>query len=176
MKKIEFGHANDATPTGSWQALGIQPDLMLCDAEFIGTIAHQDERYIVARVDKDEYNHYPELLGKFIVRDSVVDLFADGSTILYLNQQQSVSAQTIQKYLNMESIKGQITEVNDIPRYLNGVYVSPEKKDKLIEMDSKIIATSITPEAFAAKRNAIKNCHKPFSHYGEPTLEKEKTY
>ena len=36
-------------------------------------------------------------------------------------------------------------------------------------MDERIIATSITPEAFKAKKEALKNCHQSFSQLGTNT-------
>ena len=85
MKKIEFGFANDAEPKGSWQGIGIKDGLLLTDAVYYGAISFNGNNFIVAKVDNDEYNRFPSLLDKFIVRDAVVDVYADGSNTLFLN-------------------------------------------------------------------------------------------
>lgn len=176
MKKIEFGFSNNSVPIGPWEGIGIRPGLLLTDATYFASIVHGDNKMIVIKIEHDQFGHYPELVGKFMVLDSLVDLYPDGSNILYLNQIQSISAQTIENYLNIERISKQIKTPTDIPTYLNNVVLAFDKVSRLIEMDDKLIATSITDEAFQAKKEAISKCHNSFSYYGAQIIEKEKKY
>lgn len=162
VKKIEFGFANDDEPKGSWQGIGIRDGLLLTDAIYYGAISFRDNNYIVAKVDKDEYGRFPSLVDKFIVRDALVDVYADGSNILFLNQEISNDAQTIQNILNNERIVGNIRNIDDIINLDIGAH-SASKFFKLVELDDKIIATSITNEAFTTKNKAIKNCRYTIS-------------
>ena len=115
MKKIKFGFANDVEPKGSWQGIGIREGLLLPDAIYYGSFSYNGNNYIVAKVDKDEYGRFPNLLNKFIVRDALVDVYADGSNTLFLNQEVSHNAQSIEMFLNNERIIG---KVNDIFRFV----------------------------------------------------------
>lgn len=161
MKKIEFGFANEDEPKGSWQGIGIRDGLLLTDSIYYGSFSFDGNNYIVAKVDKDEYGRFPNLLNKFIVRDALVDVYADGSNTLFLNQEVSHAAQTFESTLNKESVIDRIKDINDI---INLCYVhQPSKLFKLVELDDKIISTSITNEAFTAKNEAIKNCRYTMS-------------
>jgi len=162
MKKIEFGFANDAEPKGSWQGIGIRDGLLLADAVYYGAISFNGNNFIVAKVDKDEYNRFPSLLNKFIVRDAVVDVYADGSNTLFLNQEVSWDAESIQMYINNDIIREKINSIDDIIRFCDGVHQA-SRFFKLVELDNSIIATSITNEAFTAKNEAIKNCRYTIS-------------
>ena len=161
MKKIEFGFANDVDPKGSWQGIGIRDGLLLTDAIYYGSFSFDGNNYIVAKVDKDEYGRFPNLLNKFIVRDALVDVYADGSNTLFLNQEVSHAAQTFESKLNKESVIDRIKDINDI---INLCYVhQPSKLFKLVELDDRIISTSITNEAFTAKEDAIRHCRHTLS-------------
>lgn len=165
MKRIEFGFANDDEPKGSWQGIGIRDGLLLTDAIYYGAVADvaDGDNYIVAKVDKDEYGRFPNLLGKFIVRDALVDVYADGSSTLFLNQEVSDLAKGLEAFLNNEMFLGEINSIDDVIRLTGRAFIPASKSFKLVELDSKIVSTSITPEAFDVKNTAIKNCHKSFS-------------
>lgn len=161
MKKIEFGFANDVDPKGSWQGLGIKEGLLLHEAIYYGSFSFNGNNFIVAKVEKDEYGRYPNLLNKFIVREALVDVYADGSNTLFLNQEVSQTAQTFEETLNRERVKDRIKDINDI---INLCCVHhPSKLFKLVELEDTIIATSITETAFTNKNEAIKNCHHTLS-------------
>ena len=162
MKKIEFGFANEDEPKGSWQGIGIKEGLLLTDAVYYGAISFNGNNFIVAKVDNDEYNRFPSLLDKFIVRDAVVDVYADGSNTLFLNQEVSWDAESIQMYINNDKIRERINSIDDIIMFCDGVHLA-NKFFKLVELDNSIIATSITNDAFTAKNEAIKNCRYTLS-------------
>lgn len=162
MKQIKFGYSNDIDPKGSHEGMGIKPGVFLTEANYYGAVEYDGNSYIVAKVVEDKYNRYPHLVGKFIVRDAIADMYADGSGCLFLNQEQSLTAQQLENHLNSENIKNRITTANDILIFCNGVHKA-NKMFTLLEMDTYFSATSILPEAFEQKNEALKNCHKSFS-------------
>lgn len=162
MKQIEFGYSNDVDPKGSHEGMGIKPGLFLTEADYYGAVEYDGNSYIVAKVVEDKYNRYPELVGKFIVRDAIADMYVDGSGSLFLNQEQSLTAHQLENYLNSENIKNRITNLNDILNLCNGVHKA-NNMFLLLEMNPYFSSTSILPQAFEEKNEALKNCHKSFS-------------
>lgn len=161
MKKIEFGYANDNKPSGLWQGLGIKEGLLLADAEYYGAVNYENDSFIVAKVIDDKYGRYPQLLGNFIVRPAIADMYPDGSGILYLDQEQSAISQQIEKYLNIA--KSHINSYEDILKSCDFVQKGNRFFD-LITSSDRIVATSIRHEVFEEKNNALKNCYNTFSN------------
>ncbi len=161
MKKIEFGFANEKDPKGSWQGIGINPNLMLLEAQYFGAVCYGNEYLIVAKVTKDKYSKHPQLLNKFIVREALVDLYKDGSGILFLNQEESLPARQLEAILNDQRYIDRFHNLEDVKRFLP--VSSATKAFDMISSDSKIISTSITPEAFNDKKDAIYRCRGSFS-------------
>lgn len=174
MKKIEFGYSNDIDPKGSHEGMGIKPTLLLTEADYYGAIEYEGNFYIVAKVVEDKYDKYPNLLGKFIVRDALADMYPDGSGILFLNQDQSLFARKLESFLNHEYVKGRINNLDDILKNCNGIHKA-NNMFILLEMGETILSTSILSEAFEEKNEALKNCHKSFSEL-QRSLEKSKKY
>lgn len=162
MKKIEFGYDTGMNPRGSWEGIGIMPNLLLLDAEYIGTVGYDNNNYVVSKVTHDEYNRYPTLVGNFIVRDAVYDFFADGSGTLFLDIEQSINASEIEKDLNRLSEKEDIKTQQDILQRLPGLNPS-FKIFSLLEQSETIQATSINHQPFSDKNEAIKKCHMPIT-------------
>lgn len=168
MKKIEFGYSNDANPTGSHAGMGIKPGLLLCDADYYGSIEFEGDYYIIAKVVEDKYNRFPQLLDNFIVRQALCDLFADGSAVLMLNQEESEITKMLENCLNNSQIKNKISTIEDIISLVPGLHRS---SDAFILAEfgynGRIVSTSILPEAFERKNSAIKSCHRPISSLQE---------
>lgn len=61
----------------------------MTEADYYGSVEFEGNYYIVAKVVKDDYNRYPQLLDNFIVRQALCDLYADGSANLMLNQEET---------------------------------------------------------------------------------------
>ncbi len=171
MKKIEFGYSNDIDPRGSFEGIGIKPGLMLCEADYVGSIGIQDNNYIVAKVTEDEYNNYPQLLDKFIVRRALCDLYADGSCVMMLDQNEDLVCEQLENRLNNPEVKDRIESVQDVTKVCNGAYLAP-RSFMLAEMDAKVVATSITTEAFDKKNEAIKYCNSSISQLKLDLAEK----
>ena len=162
MKKIEFGFANEIEPKGSWEGIGIKEGLLLTEADYYGAIEYDGNSYIVAKVVEDKYGRYPELLNNFIVRGALVDMYADGSNTLFIDQERTFEAEQIEKYFNNALTNKDINNIGDILTNVNGLNKA-NKLFTLMEMDERIIATSITHEAFEVKNEAIKSCRQSFS-------------
>ena len=175
MKKIEFGHNNDLDPKGSWKAIGINPGLLLHEAEYYGAIKYEENSYIVAKVTKDEYGNFPHLVGKFIVRPAIADMFPDGSGNIFLDQEETLVSQQIQARLNDPLIRDRITNIHGVINNCNGVYPA-DRAFKFLTLDDNFHTTSITHEAFERKNEAIKNCKKSFSQLQEQILSIENGY
>lgn len=162
MKKIEFGFSNDSNPTGSWEGIGLREGVLLTEADYYGSISYANNNYIIAKVGEDEYHRFPELVGNFIVRQALCDLYADGSVILMLNQENDPVSRQIAEFLNSPQVKDRITKVEDIIRLGNDISRSPNSFI-LAELNDEVIATSIDPVVFAQKNEAIKNCRNSIS-------------
>ena len=162
MKKIEFGFSNDLNPTGSFQGIGIRPGLMLLEADYYGAISYEDENYVVAKVTEDAYNRYPDLLNNFIVRRALCDLYAYGSCVLYLDQNESETTKRLETILNDSRIKEYINSPEVLFKISNGINKAPNSF-MLAELGEKVIATSILTQEFDKKNDAIKSCRNPIS-------------
>ena len=163
MKKITFGYSNDINPTGQFEGIGIKPGLLLCNAEYYGAVQYEGNSYIIAKVTEDEYNKYPKLLNNFIARKALCDIYADGSCILMLDQNENLVTQLLEEQLNKPEIKDKIKNTEDILTYCKGVHRAPVSFVLPEIGTNEIMATSIKSEEFNRKVNAIKNCHYPIS-------------
>ena len=160
MKRIQFGFANESNPSGSWGGIGISEGLFLTEADYYGSISVEGNSYIIAKVTEDEYGRYPQLLDKFIVRQALYDMFADGSGVLYLNQGENEVTQKLAEQLNRPEVSEKIQSPEDFVKL--GMPKGP-RSFTLVELNDNIIATSIRPDVFERKNSAIKNCHQPIS-------------
>lgn len=154
MKKIEFGFSNDLEPKGSWEGIGIAPGNMLTSGEYYGAISIDGDSYIIAKAS-----------DKFISRQALCDIYADGSTVIFLNQEQNNNSINLEYYLNSEQIKETITTDNVESIIINSdprAHIAP-KSFKIATLDESITTTSITPDAFVVKNEALKNCHTSIS-------------
>ena len=159
MKKIEFGFDNNLNPTGSWQGIGINPKVMLLDAEYIGSVSIEGNNYIIVKTVEQSRNYQENM---FLVRNALVDLYPSGSGILYLSQNENEITNGLENLLNNPNVKDKISTVEDVLRVCSAAnYSLPSFR--IIESSPNIIATSILPEVFEEKNNAINNCHKTFT-------------
>lgn len=164
MKNIQFGFDNGLNPSGSWQGIGINQRIMLLNANYIGSISIDDNNYVVAQ----DTNNI--LDNAFVVREALVDLFPDGSYVLYLNQDESKVTSGLETLLREQSSKKEIESIQDVIEICPVARLSIPAF-RLVETSPKIIATSILPEIFEEKKNAIKNCHNSFSQLQKENME-----
>ena len=165
MIKIEFGYSNDKNPKGSWEGIHISPDLLLLSADYYGAIELGDKTYIVAKVVEDEHNRYPELLDNFIVREALVDLYRDGSGILFLDQKKSAECEQIERFLNSPHVKDKIKDHKTLIKECReiGVHFPFPSFSAIEQGHEKLVSTSITHEAFDDKYKLLKNSNQSMS-------------
>lgn len=173
MKKIYFNYTNELNPVGVFEEIGIIPGVLLTDAEYYGAIKFDGNSYVIARVGEDKYTQFSKLAGKFIVRDSFLDVYADGSTILYLDQEQSSIASKLEEYINYMNLETRIDNIDDIIN-LSDNLEKPNPFYKLLDEEESIVSISIIHEAFIEKREAMKKCKRSFSNV--QLLLKRKTF
>lgn len=182
MRSVHLGYSNEMMPTGSAEGIGIKPGLMLISADYYGAFNYEDNTYIVMKVVSDEYNRFPHLLNKFIVRESIYDLYVDGGGNLYLNQEETDITNMFERYLNSPEIKDKITGTPSMVPLFNGVYIPP-KSYSLLELGPEtnhVYAVSILPEVFNRKKSELKKCgsntfsdlqHKMANLYDAPMVK-----
>lgn len=170
MKKIEFGFSNDYDSKGSWEGIGIKPGLLLTDAEYYGTVKYEDNSYIVAKVTEDEYGRFPHLVGNFIVRPAIADMYVDGSGTVFLDQEENIVTRQLEECLNSSQVRDRIKDIDDVLNNCYGVHIA-DKSFRVLTMDSDtVLTTSITHEAFERKNTALKSCRKSFSDLQEQLM------
>lgn len=175
MKKIEFGYSNDIDPKGSHEGMGIKPGLFLTEADYYGSIEFEGNYYIVAKVIEDQYNRYPQLLNQFIVRQALCDLYADGSAVIMLNQDENAVTRRLENYLNSPQLNKKINTIEDIINLSSSIHKSSNAFILgELSWSGKILSTSIIPEAFERKNSAINSCHHSIS-YMQTELENRYT-
>ena len=96
-------------------------------------------------------------------------MYADGSGVIFLDQEESLITKQIEERLNSPQVKDRINNINDILNHCNGINMA-DRSFRFLAMDDKIITTSIIHEAFERKNEAIKNCHQSFSQMQEQLL------
>ena len=164
MKRIEFGYSNDLNPTGSFEGIGIKEGVLLTEADYYGAVEFEGNSYVIAKVTEDLYGRYPQLVGKFIVRPAIVDLYVDGSGTLFLDQTESSISQQIEYFINNDAIRDKIRGVDAICLYSQDLHKA-SKAFTIIGMDTeKVLSTSIMHEVFEEKNEALKRCHSSFSN------------
>lgn len=174
MKKIEFGFDDTYNPTGSWKGLGIVNGSFLTEATYIGSLRYKNNNFIIAKIEEDKSNRYANWVNKFIVRDAIVDIFADGSTILYLDQEQSELAIQMENKINDPYLTDRITDLDSVLANLNNVHRT-NAAFKLAESASSLLATTILHEVFEEKKQAIISCQRPMSELN-PVSKKTRSF
>lgn len=175
MKKIKFGYTNDSYPTGSHESMWINPDLPLCDADYYGAVKYENDSYIVAKVTDDKYGRYPHLLGNFIVRPAIADMYVDGSGNIFLDKEESEISKQMEQHLNNPEIRDRISDINDVKNYCRGTYMA-DKSFQFLALNDVVYTCSIRHEIFERKNEALKRCQNSFSQLQEKLLSIENSY
>ena len=145
-REIEFGHANEKNPTGSWEGITFGDENRTMRADYIGTVESNGNTYMITKVT-DAYNR--DVVGTFFVVDATAKVYDDGSGIIFLDQQQSDVAQKIQegltsgKYSDVEAI------LNDEEmEFTEGNEQFQEIVEHSFQFDSPCIVTAIKHNEF----------------------------
>lgn len=114
MKKIDFGYNNGNYPINMWEGCGIKNGIFLQEADYYGSVEIDGDYYVIAKVTNSQFNACPQLLNQFIVRQALCDVFADGSCIIRLNQDETTLTKQLEKVLNNTQVKERITKIEDV--------------------------------------------------------------
>lgn len=164
MKKVKFGRADSEYPMPGWEKLALSDQKKIFHAECYGFVEDNFNSYIVAKTYDDDESLSPELLGKFIVRPAIADMYKDGSGMIYLDQEESLVSQRLETYLNHSKIRDKIKSIDDVSFWCDGICKTSNKVFKFLTMDSDtIMTTSIIHEAFERKKKALEECRGSFS-------------
>lgn len=174
MQKMEFGYSNDENPKGSHEGIGLRPGLMLTEADYLGAVRMDGDQFVVVKVTEDEYNRYPELLGKFLVIPAIADLYPDGSGNIFLSQEGNEISEHLEMFLNRSAYKDSFTSVDDFVGAISGLYRADRSFSILTDSNyygNNITATAILPEAFERKKNALDHCQGSFSSLSQQIMD-----
>lgn len=172
MKKIKFGYSLDDNPTGSWSGIGIEPGKPMTNGDYIGSFNHEGNDYVLARISDNNSSIFKHEIGKYIVRDALVDVYADGSNVMYLDLETSSFAQQMETAINERNKYEDIEDINKLAEYNDNINIS-HSFFRITEDPDNIIATSIKHEAFEEKRDLLKNCHQSFIELQRDSVKKE---
>jgi len=167
-KMVDFGYDNSMKPFGSNEGIGLGTKAVgPVGGEFLDVVNYHDNFYLITRIT-DAFKGSEQYIGKIDVRRALVDLFPDGSGILYIDQNQSQDCRNLTIALNSPELNNALKKNARIRDILStgGVPFS----FSCVTRGSRIIATAIKHEVFEKKNNLINSCSKPFSDMQE-TLE-----
>lgn len=164
MEKIKFYFSNEYNPTGGTDGWGLTETSPIAEADYYGAIKYNGNSYIVAKITEDEYNRYPALLGKFIVRDAIADMYPDGSGTIYLDQVESLVSKQLEERLNSPEIIDYIHNINDVVNSCSGVGIADMSFQHLRYSGYSV---SIMHDVFQRKNETLKNCKGTFSQLQE---------
>lgn len=164
MKKINFGYNNMDNHSLYCEKPIIKEDVFLTEADYYGSIEFDGNYYIVAKVMSLKINNCPQLLGNFIVRQALCDVYANGDSVIILNQDETIVTRQLETYLNSSQIKQNISTIDDVINLTNGAKRS-SKAFAVAEYfaNDTIFTISKLPEVFEMKNNAINSCQKSIS-------------
>lgn len=174
MKKISFGYNNLGIDSLYWEKPIIKEDVFLTEADYYGSIEFDGNYYIVAKVTSLKINNCPQLLGNFIVRQALCDVYANGDSVILLNQDETIVTKQLENHLNSSQIKQNISTIDDVINLTNGAKRSSMAFRAAEYFNSEMLfALSKLPEVFEMKNSAINSCKRPIS---EMQIELQNSY
>ena len=156
MKKIDFGREESNNPKGSFEKIGTDDGVI--SAELLDIIGVEGNNYLITKII-DDYNKNNE--GTIYVKEAIVDLYADGSTVTFVNNGNKEMCKAIQNTLNSYQITELIKSGNKIRNIIGNSFV-PRSFD-LIALSDMILVTEINEDIFEEKKELIKKCHNTIS-------------
>lgn len=169
MSKIDFGYSNDNNPTGIWEGMGASPDHDIINAEFMDVIRFNERVYLVSKVG----TVFPGLenkVGTIDVREIIADLYPDGSSIIYSNQEKNNDCIKLENALaNAKNLFDRGFSVKQICK----AHIPDKCYKYLFETDSEfpILVTGIKPNVFEEKRELISKCRSSFSNMQQQLMD-----
>lgn len=162
MKVVSFGFENSENPAGSFEGIGKGDGAKgAVTAAYLDVFSYEGRNFLVTRTTEAFKGSETEI-GKIDVRDTLVDLFQDGSAILYIDQTQSKDALDFQTLLNTPKAAQLVGRGISIKDICNG-YNAPISF-MCATYNDRVLATAIKHDVFAAKFSALKQSNKSFSN------------
>ncbi len=178
MKKIDFGFDTSKTPHGSFEGIGLGmqengKNVGPVGGDFIDVITIDGDDYLVTKVNMAFFND-PKYIGRIDVRRALVDMYPDGSGIVYLDQADSYKRQGLEAFLNQEQNKQRIDSGIPLREIVNNCAVKPIYRSVLNTGYETVSAsaTAISHEVFEEKKELIDHCHYSVSEMMAQLYEK----
>lgn len=175
IMEVHFGYDSSNHPTGGHEGMGCLGEKATgpINGDFIDFICLDSENYLITKITS-AFPDSQHKVSKYDVRRALVDVFADGSAVLYLDGVQDYKCQQIETVLNMEKTKVMLEKGWTIREICEAGF-SPDGFNAT--KGEVILATSIKHDVFEKKKNLIANCRKSISEMQQELEElKEKLY
>lgn len=161
MKKVEFGYANESNPRGSFEGIGLAEGAKgAVAAEFVDVMRMNGRDYLITKITEAFRNSEQEI-GRFDVRRALVDLFPDGSSIMFLDQLHSSDCIDLEELLNSDKAKN-LMERGVSVKDICGAGNAPASFVIATHADL-VLATAIRHEVFEEKMALLSRCRGSFT-------------
>lgn len=168
MKTVDFGREESNNPKGSFEKIGTDEGII--SGQLTDFINIEGNIYLISKINNTLQNSKYQV-GDYYVKEAITDLYADGSTTLFLNNGNEEMCRAIQGRLNSGEIKRLINDGMPLSNIFKSQIV-PKSFMFLTIFESEIplIATEINQDIFESKKALINNCHQSISSLQE-TIE-----
>ncbi len=180
MKKLHFGYDNSSHPFGGviQEGLGLTKNGKLIGpiyGELVDVINVYDENYIIYKV-VEAFDHDENYIGKYEVRRALVDMFANGSGILFVDKRKDYNSEKLEKIINFDSFLNRLANGEDFINILEVVKSNSYAFDGALNMKAPeecARVCAIDHEVFEHKKALLKRCLSSITDMQEK-LERKK--
>ena len=169
MKMIDFGREEKENPKGAFDEIGTKDGIL--NGFFIDFAGVGGSIYVVSKVI-NVFQDSRLKVGEYYVKEAIVDLYANGSGVLFINSGNNEMCLLLEERLNKPEVKSMIENGRGLSLIL-GSYMAPKAFDAVTE-GRDIMATEISEEVFNRKKELINSCHESISEMQERLLENHK--
>lgn len=162
MKRIEFGREESNNPKGCFEKIGTDDGIL--DAELIDFIGIDGNNYLVSKV-MDCFNKSSVNPGSVYVKEALVDIYADGSTVMFLNNGNKEMCTALERTLNSYQISDLIKSGTSLNSIIGNSFV-PKSFD-IASISDLLVVTEINEDIFNHKKELINECHQTISSMQE---------
>lgn len=161
MKKVEFGYANESNPRGSFEGIGLAEGAKgAVAAEFVDVMRMNGSNYLITRIT-EVFKSSEQDVGKIDVRRALVDLFSDGSSLMFLDQLHSSDCIKLEELLNSDKAKNLMDRGVSVKEICGGAN-APASFVVATHADL-VLATAIRHEIFEEKMALLSRCRGSFT-------------
>lgn len=162
MRKIDFGREESNNPKGSFEKIGTDDGVL--QSELVEFINIDGSTYLISKIDST-FKDSQYQIGDYYVKEAIIDLYADGSLTLFLNNGNEEMCRAIQGRINSAEMKRLINDGMPISEIFKSQFV-PKSFMYLTLIDSKlpITTTEINEDIFETKKELINSCQQSISN------------